>query len=161
MNDVLFKYLRAYDLKISLAFTMGDGVVAIRDEFQDDTGFRLFFDSGAEGRIKIQGFDLWVVENEVFESVGSSDPLVWLETAKATVDAPHWFIEPREIDIPLIFTAWTLNLLGETPADVDALWSSLSLFVYQSGIQTMRATKVYIKRLILLWVFFYFYIFVL
>ncbi len=105
MNDLFFRYLRAYDLKIQLAYMLADGIVAIRDEFQDDNGFRLFFDAGAEGRIKVQGFDLWVVQNERLEAVRSSDPIVWLETAKAMVDAPHWLDEPREINIPLVFTA--------------------------------------------------------
>ena len=104
MNEKLFKYLQANNLKISLAFTLGDGVIAVRDEFQGDCGFRLFFDSGAEGRTKVI-CDLWVVENHSFEAVWSSDPLDWLETAKAVVDAPHWFEKPREIPISIGFQA--------------------------------------------------------
>lgn len=105
MKELVLRYLRAYDLKIALAYEMGDGVVAIRDEFQDDTGFRLFFDSGAEGRVKVQGFDLWVVIHDRFESVRSDDPVDWLQVAKSTVDSTHWLDRPVEIDIPLALTA--------------------------------------------------------
>jgi len=105
LYEDVFEYFRSCGWKISLIYILGDGVVAVQDGFQGDAGFRLFFNSGAEGRKKLSPFQIWVVDHSEFEEVVSDDPLIWLETAKAVADSAHWLIEPREIPIPLDLVA--------------------------------------------------------
>ena len=89
---------------IQLAYVLGDGVVAVR-EGDEDRGFRLFFDTGAEGRKKVHGVDdLWIMDDQTFDSVFSFEAAAWLEAAQKVVDA-HWLSAPREMKIPLSIIA--------------------------------------------------------
>jgi hypothetical protein len=89
---------------IQLAYILGDGVVAVR-EGSEDSGFRLYFDTGAEGRRKVHGMDdLWVVDDDSFNRVFSFEAAAWLEAAQKVVDA-HWLSAPREMKIPLSIIA--------------------------------------------------------
>lgn len=103
VHSVVTHYEKS-DWKIQLAYILGDGVVAVR-EVNEDSGFRLFFDTGAEGRKKILGVDdLWVMDDKSFNSVFTFESTAWLETARKVVDA-HWLAEPYEMEIPLSIVA--------------------------------------------------------
>lgn len=102
MTKELFEYLRVGRTgTVSSLAVLGDGVIAVQDVFHHGSGFRLYFDSGAEGRTKVNGgFDLWELEDRSFDRIHGDDGQEWLEAAKQVVDAP-WFDRPQELTIPL------------------------------------------------------------